>query len=117
MDEELRRYVRWKDKIQVAYTVGEGKQQYREVFTEDVSERGVLIATFEELKVEQNVQLKFEFVYDTIPIMVKAKVVHAKISGDHYKIGLEFVEMEDFQKQRFAQYLEMIRKECSRKAE
>lgn len=112
MGEEKRRYVRWKDKIQVAYASGgEGKQHYKEVFTEDVSELGVLISTFEELRVGEKVRLRLEFVYDSVPIMVEAKVAHVKISDDHYKIGLELVEMDDFQKQRLLLYLEMIKKE------
>ncbi|MFH1622234.1 MAG: PilZ domain-containing protein [Candidatus Omnitrophota bacterium] len=117
MGEEKRQYVRWREKIQVAYVVEGEKQPYREVFTEDVSEVGVLIDAFEELESGQNVQLKIEFVYDSVPIMARAKVMHVKKSEDRYKIGLEFLGLDDFQKQRFARYLEMIKKEHSQKAE
>jgi len=117
MGEEKRQYVRWKDKIQVAYIIEGDKQPYREVFTEDVSELGVLIDAFEELESGQNVQLRLEFVYDSVPIIARAKVSHVKKSEDRYKIGLEFLEMDDFQKQRFGRYLEMIIKEHGQRAE
>lgn len=78
MGEENRQYVRWRDKIQVAYVVEGENQPYREVFTEDVSEAGVLIDAFEELELGKNVKLKIEFVYDSVPIMARAKVSHVK---------------------------------------
>ena len=113
MGEEKRQYVRWKDKIQATYAVGEGRQPQiqRKVFTEDVSETGVLLNTFEELKLGQYVQLSLEFVYDSVPIVLTAKVTHVKMSEDHYKVGLEYVKVDEFQKQRFMRYLELVRKE------
>ena len=66
MREEERQYVRWKEKIQVSYAPGEVSHGFKEVFTENISELGLLIRAFEELGVDQKVQLKLEFVYDSI---------------------------------------------------
>ena len=66
---------------------------------------------------EQNVQLKIEFVYDPVPILARAKVAHV-MKGDHYyKVGLKFVEIEGFQQERFLRYLEMVKKECRQETE
>ena len=119
MGEEKRQFVRWKDRIQVSYSSEVEKQRikYRKVFTEDISETGILISTLEVLKFGRYIDLRLEFVYDSVPILVTAKVVHAKRSGDQWNVGLEFVKFDDFGKQRFMRFLEFIREEHDQKGE
>ena len=109
MGEENRHHVRWKDKIQIAYCPEHGSHSFREVSTEDVSEAGVLITVFEEINPEERIQLRLELVNDSVPIVAMAKVAHIEIIESGYRIGLEFVDIDDFQRQRLVRYLEIIK--------
>ncbi len=104
MSQEKRRYIRWKEKIKVAYAFAEN-ESYKEVFTEDLSEAGLQILTTDRLELEQAVMLKIIFIYDPLPIIAIAKVVHAENKEGRYKIGLEFFNMNDFEKQRLRRNL------------
>jgi c-di-GMP-binding flagellar brake protein YcgR len=118
MSEEKRRYIRWRTKIKITYSlVEDGKDEfYQEAFTENLSELGLQILASERLEIEQNIKLKLEFVYDSVPIMAVARVVYVKNYKNQYRVGLEFMTMDDFQRQRLKQNLEKISQELTNEA-
>ncbi len=111
MSEEKRRYVRWRKKVRVAYSLNEKEEPFKEIFTEDLSEMGLQILAGDKLQLQQIVPLRLEFIYDSIPIFAAGRVVFVVASGDKYRAGLEFVDMDDFQKQRLKQNLDRIKQD------
>lgn len=105
MLEEKRHYVRWRQKVKVTYACIEDPAVYRETFTEDLSEQGAQISVRDKLIPRENIDLKLEFGYDAIPIMALGKVVYFKSNQGRSRAGLEFVNMDDFQKQRLQKNL------------
>lgn len=117
MAEEKRRYTRWKEKIRVSYSLTEGDNSYREIFAEDIAEVGVQILVPERFILKQKVKLKLEFAYDSVPIMAYGQVVYVKPYKDRYKVGLEFVDMDEFQKHRLKRCLDKLRKDSGDRTE
>ena len=116
MVEEKRRYIRWETKTRVAYALNKDDDLYKEVFTADISEKGLQILTNVKLELEQILYLKLEFMSDSVPVVAEGKVVYLKIEEGKYRVGLEFTKMDDFQMQRLKRCLEDIRKEFEREA-
>lgn len=106
MDEEKRRYLRWKEKIRVTYACGEQDEHYQETFTEDLSEGGMQILGYEKLKADQEVKLRLEFVSDSVPIAVESRVVSVKACGSQYRVGLKFTQIDEFDRHRLRRNLE-----------
>lgn len=106
---EKRQYVRWRKKIRVTYTLSEDDTSFKEVFTEDLSEMGVQILAADKLEPGQAVRLKIEFIYDSVPIMAVGKVAFVKAFENQYRVGLEFMDMDDFGKLRLKRNLDKIR--------
>jgi c-di-GMP-binding flagellar brake protein YcgR len=111
MGEEKRSYIRWKTKIRVAYTLAGTDEFYKEVFTEDISESGLQILVADKLRLKQTVKLKLEFVYDSVPITVMARVAYLKEYENQRRVGLEFINMDPFQTDRLKRGLERVRQE------
>ena len=105
MLEEKRRYVRLREKIKVTYACIEEPAVNRETFTEDISEQGIQILVSDKLIPQENIDLKLEFGYDVIPIIALGKVAYFKTYHGRNRAGLEFVNMDDFQKQRMERNL------------
>lgn len=111
MGEEKRRYIRWAKKIRVAYALTEGDESYKEIFTEDLSDRGLQILVAGRLGPGQTVRLKLEFIYDSVPIMAVGRVTYVRDYEGQYRVGLEFINMSDFQKQRLKRSLDKVRQD------
>jgi c-di-GMP-binding flagellar brake protein YcgR len=109
--EEKRRYVRWKKKIRITYSLWDNPESYQEIFTEDFSETGLQILSADKWEPQQIVRLKLEFVYDSVPIVSDARVMHVKAFEKQYRMGLEFINMDDFQKQRLKRCLDKVRQD------
>lgn len=108
MGEEKRRFVRWRQKVRVAYSLDKEGNSYQQIFTEDLSETGLQILLKDSLQLSQTVRVKLEFVYDSVPIMATARVAYIKAYQNQYRVGLEFINMTDFEKQRLKRILEKI---------
>ena len=117
MGEEKRSSIRWKTKIRVAYSLAGADELYKEVFTEDISEKGLQILAADKLKLKQTVKLKLEFVYDSVPITVIGTIVYLKEHGNQRRVGLEFINMDAFQSNRLRRGLERVRQELKDEAE
>lgn len=113
MVEEKRRYIRWRKKIRVAFSLAEKDDFFEEAFTEDLSELGLQILIDDKLQLKQRVRLKLEFVYDSLPIMAGAEVVYVAAYENQYRVGLEFIDLEGFQKQRLKRDLDKARQELN----
>jgi len=111
MSEEKRRYVRWRKKIKVAYSLKDTEEHFEEIFTEDLSEVGLQILVSDKLQLKQTIRLKLEFVYDPVPIIAGGKVVFVKACEDKYRVGLEFIDMDDFQRYRLKLNLDKVRQD------
>lgn len=116
MVEEKRRYIRWDTKIRVTYSLQQNDESYEEVFTENVSEVGVRVVLKDKIEPKQLLRLKLEFLSDSVPIIVDCKIVYVIAEKDHYRIGAEFVNMNDFQKQRLKRCLEEAQRAPGRNA-
>lgn len=114
MGQEKRRYVRWTKKVRVVCCMREDEDAFEEVFAEDISESGLQIVLRRPLKTNQFIKLKLEFIYDSVPIMVTGKVVHIKPEGDNFRLGLELVDMDDFQTQRLRKCLDKFSQDESK---
>jgi len=115
MGQEKRRFIRWTKKVRVVCSVREDEEAFEEIFAEDISESGLQIVLRRPLKANQCIKLKLEFIYDSVPIMLTGKVVHVKPEGDRFRMGLEFVYMDDFQRQRLRKCLEKFSEELKGK--
>lgn len=111
MGEERRRYIRWKKKVRITYSLWDRPESYQEIFTKDLSEMGLQILSADKWKPQQIVRLKLEFVYDSVPIVADARVVYVNAFENQYRVGLEFVDMDDFQKQRLKRCLDKLRQD------
>lgn len=111
MDEEKRRSERLRKKIRVAYSPTEKDEVYREIFTEDISDHGLQILVPDRLEAQQRVMLRLEFVYDSVPIMAVGRVAYVTAFEKGYRVGLELIEMDDFQKERLKRCLEKVRQD------
>ena len=116
MGEEKRQYFRWRKKIRITCSLTGKDDSYEEIFTEDLSETGLQILLSERLALRQTIRLRLEFVYDSVPIMAAGRVVYVKAHENRYRIGLEFMEMDDFQKQRLKRGLEKARQDFEAEA-
>lgn len=106
MAEEKRRFIRGENKIRVTYSLSDEDGFGEGVFTENISEVGLQILIKNRFEQNQVLQLKLEFMSDSVPIIADCRVVYAKAEADQYRIGLEFVDMDSFQRQRLKRCLE-----------
>lgn len=111
MDQGKRRHVRWKKKIRVAYSLMHEDESYQEVFTEDISASGLQIISSDKLSPKQTIRLRLEFVYDSVPIVAIAKVVYVGELENKFRVGLEFLKMDNFQEERLKRYLGKLRQD------
>lgn len=110
MGEEKRRHFRWREKVRVTYSALE-EELYQEIFTKNLSERGLQILVNKKLYPNQTVRLKLEFAYDSVPVMGLGKIAYVESCGEQFRAGVEFMEMSDFDNQRLRRNLEKIREE------
>lgn len=110
MTEEKRRFIRDYNKVRVTYSLSEESEFSEGVFTENISEVGLQIIIDNRLEQNQVLQLKLEFMSDSVPIIADCRVVYVKPETDQYRIGLEFVNMDNFQRQRLKRCLEEVRR-------
>lgn len=111
MVEEKRRYIRGDNKVRVTYSLGEEDEFSEGVFTENISEVGLQIIIENRIEQNQVLQLKLEFMSDSVPIIADCRVVYVKPESNQHRIGLEFINMDNFQKQRLKRCLEEVRKD------
>ncbi|MFH1777010.1 MAG: PilZ domain-containing protein [Candidatus Omnitrophota bacterium] len=116
MMQEKRHYIRWAKKVRVTYSLTKEDVSYQEIFTEDICEIGLQILIDDELKLQQNVWIKIEFVYDAVPIIVLGRVAHLEMFGNKYRVGLEFTGMDAFSKKRLKRLLDKAAGEQSEEA-
>ena len=117
MDQGKRRHIRWKKKLRVAFALMQESESYQEVFTEDISESGLQIISFDRLTPKQTVRLRLEFVYDSVPIVAVAKVVYVGELEGRFRVGLEFLKMDSFQEERLKRYLGKLRQDSGDEAD
>jgi len=111
MSQEKRKFIRWSKKVRVICSFKENEEPFEEVFAEDISESGLQIVVSRFLEKAQVLKLKLEFGYDSIPINLTARVVYSITEGEKYRVGLEFVDVDEFQERRLRQCLEKFLKE------
>lgn len=111
MDQGKRRHIRWKKKLRVTYSLMQDSESYHEVFTEDISESGLQIISFDRLTSKQMIRLRLEFVYDSVPIVAVAKVVYVGELERRFRVGLEFLKIDSFQEERLKRYLGKLRQD------
>ena len=82
-------------------------------FTENVGPGGICFLVDEEIKLKTHLSLKIYLPDSQEVIEAKGKVVWTKASsflsvgkGNHYDLGLEFVEIDEYDQQRIWQYIE-----------
>ena len=111
MVEEKRRFIRWEKKVRVTYSSGDFSDSFKEIFTENISEVGTQILTDDDFEWGQVVGLKLEFISDSVPIMVECKVVYVKRENNRNRVGLQFIQIDKFEKERLVRCLHIAAKE------
>jgi c-di-GMP-binding flagellar brake protein YcgR len=106
---ERRRYIRLKTPIPVTYTVPETGSTYNAI-TKDISADGLrLESEARDLTISHIVELKLQFAGAHNPVHAKGKIVwKKKISLEDsapYDVGVEFVEIEEDNKNTFLKFL------------
>lgn len=111
MVEEKRRYIRWERKVRVTYSFDQSDESSEGVFTENISEVGTQIITEDIFELGQFVRIKFEFSSDSVPIIVDCRVVYVRSEKEGNRVGLQFIEIDEFQKERLIRCLMIASKE------
>jgi hypothetical protein len=99
-NEEKRHYIRIKENVRVVLSRFGHEGSHREIFTEDLSEKGLQIISQDSLSQGEEVELTLEFVKDAVPIYLRARVAHVEEKDDQYWAGLEFIKGDDFPQER-----------------
>jgi len=104
-NKEQRNFYRWIKSLIISYADPHNEQVTKLAATENISEGGLQVFLAQELKKDLLVEIKIELVFDSIPIIATCKVVFVSCEKDRFRTGLQFVKIEDFQKERLLRYL------------
>ena len=104
-DEEKRRLPRWVKRVLVTYTTLEGEKVSEQAVTQNISEGGLQLVLVHQLEIGELIDTKIELVHDSIPIFATCKVSYVKYQDGTHQTGLQFVKIEDFQRERLGRYL------------
>jgi c-di-GMP-binding flagellar brake protein YcgR len=102
---EQRGSPRWIKNLIAAYSTLQGERVTDTALTVNISSGGMQLLLTHQLKEGELVEIKIELAQDSIPILATGKVVYAAFEGKLFKTGLEFVQIEDFQRARLLRYL------------
>ena len=102
---EKREFIRKIKKIIVIYTTLQGKKVTEQAITQNISEGGLQLLLVHKLEPKKLVDIEIEFIHDSIPIYATCKVTYVDPGKYKYRTGLQFVKIEDFQKERLVRYL------------
>ena len=103
--EERRSSLRWIKGLVVSYSTLEGEKVTDHATTENIGEGGLQILLVHKLERTESVEIQLELVHDSIPIVATCKVIYVTPEDDKHRTGLQFVKIEDFQKERLLRYL------------
>ncbi|MBL7071770.1 MAG: PilZ domain-containing protein [Candidatus Omnitrophica bacterium] len=106
--EERRRFIRLEVPVEVKYIM-EGDTLRKEVTTKDLSCEGLRFTSAEEIKNESKVELNLNIPNANNAVHIKGKIVWSKrISiedGSPKEVGVEFLEIEEDNKNTFLRFL------------
>ena len=109
--DERRRSLRWTKKIRITYSFGLADELFEEAFTQDVSEHGVSLAIKDKPQKGQIIRIKLEFVQDAVPIITDGIVVYVQLEAGKYHVGLDFNNLNDFDRERLRRGIDSVNKE------
>ena len=104
-NKEQRNFYRWIKSLIISYSDSHNAQVTKIAATENISEGGLQVFLAQELKKDALVEIKIELAGDSIPIIATCKVAFVSSEEDRFRTGLEFIKIEDFQKERLLRYL------------
>jgi len=106
--EERRKYIRLEVPVQLKYIL-EGKPIRKEVTTKDLSCDGLRFISAEDLKTDIELEMDIIIPKAANPVHVKGKAVWSKRltleDGSPFEVGVEFVKIEEDNKNTFLKYL------------
>ncbi|MBN3040166.1 MAG: PilZ domain-containing protein [Candidatus Omnitrophica bacterium] len=111
--EEKRKEPRIKDRVIVHYEIGEGRKIEQEVASRDISMTGIQISIERNLKDDfsrwKKLELQLCVLEDVIPFILKGEVAWIKEDPEdimgRYLVGIEFISVDEFQKERLKKYI------------
>lgn len=103
-NKEQRNFYRWIKSLIISYSDSQEKITKLSA-TENISEGGLQVCLGHALKQDELVKIEIELFNDSIPILATCKVIYVNPEEERFQTGLEFVQIEDFQKERLARYL------------
>ena len=104
-NKEQRNFYRWIKSLVISYSDSHNEQVTKLAATENISGGGLQVLLAQELKKDALVEIKIELVFDSIPIIATCKVVFINSEEDRFRTGLQFVKIDDFEKERLLRYL------------
>jgi len=105
LESEQRGYPRWIKNLIITYSTLQGERVTDTALSVNISSGGMQLFLTYQLEEGELVEIKIELTHDSIPILATGRVVYAGLEGKLYKTGLEFVQIEDFQRLRLLRYL------------
>ena len=106
--EEKRKYIRIQAPIIVTYKIQDQSSESKKAVCKDFSEGGVRFPVYEQININTPLEIYIETPFDTLPIFVKGRVVwikplSSKEGHELYEMGVEFTEINPFDKKRLVQ--------------
>jgi len=102
---EQRKHYRWIKKLTLKFSDPEGQDIISRAVSENISEGGLQLVLPYKLEPGQSVRVTIELMHDSIPIQATCKVAHISPERNRFRTGLQFTELENFQKVRLLRYL------------
>lgn len=103
---DQRKYQRFLKKAVIKINAAE-EESLLSFYTQDISEGGAQIITDRDyLTVGQYAELVLDFFHDPLPLNIKCIVVYAHQLRQGYRVGLKFVDMDEFERVRLKKFLE-----------
>lgn len=106
--EERRKFIRLQVPVELKY-ITEGDSIRKEVTTKDLSCEGLRFISKAEIKKGANLELNLDIPNANNPVHINGKVAWIKrlstVDGSPFEVGIEFVKIEEDNKNTFLKYL------------
>lgn len=109
--EERRKYLRIVKSLVVIYSCQAQHIEKDFAITTDISINGIGTILPRQVYKGQIVDVEIEFIYDAVPVRAKCKVVYVNPQNRDYKVGLKFIEIDDFERERISIFLARAQEE------
>ncbi|MCM8823837.1 MAG: PilZ domain-containing protein [Candidatus Omnitrophica bacterium] len=114
LEQEKWKYPRVNASLNVDYTLRGDEVREGKAVTENISTRGVCLLVYERIEIGKELDLKIYLPDEKNPLETKGKIVwqaKAPLNINSNRLGIEFVEINDRDRERIVRYLCSLCKE------